>query len=294
MERILTRLRREQDWPGNFFAVHADVGSAFDWPWTIALCQRNASALGYPLHVVRRTDGRDLLGVIQRRVTNTQGTNKPPFPSMACRFCTSDGKCSPIDVLLRRASQDLVVCTVGLRREESPGRAKMPAVSIRWDITTGQLKKLPREVQKQITPEEALARWRPGDGRLGLTWNPLLDWTVDQVWQACGTSRGELETRRGLFAMGCDEMAFAGWVGAPTYVMGFDRHSCAICCFSKKSEIPLAGRYKPELVRAIAEMERSSGFAWQQGYPISALNIPTTPIPAAARIIQPLPEDYVR
>jgi len=293
MERVLARLRHEQGWPGPFFGVHADVGSLFDWPWTLALAERNARAIGYPLYIVRRKDGRDLHGIVQHRVDVTSGSGKPPFPNMQCRFCTSDGKVGPIDVLLRRASQDLLICAVGLRAEESPGRAKQRAVTIRWDITTGKLKKLPREEQKKLTPEDALAMWQPGDGRLAFTWNPILHWDVHQVWQEIGTSQAELDARRDLFNLGCYGMAFAGWPAAPTYVMGFSRHSCAICCFSRQDEIRLAAKYKPALVRTIAEMEQESGFAWQQGKPVSAmLDIKPIPIPAEAYVIQTLPADY--
>jgi tRNA(Ile)-lysidine synthase TilS/MesJ len=45
MERVLAGLREKHHWPGPFFAIHADVGQPFDWPWTLALCERNAQAL---------------------------------------------------------------------------------------------------------------------------------------------------------------------------------------------------------------------------------------------------------
>lgn len=92
MERAMAHLHREQSWPGAFFAVHADVGELFDWPWTIPLYERNAQALHYDLHVVRRSDGRTLADTIWRRVAKSEGTGKPPFPSMSRCCCTSDAK----------------------------------------------------------------------------------------------------------------------------------------------------------------------------------------------------------
>ena len=75
MGRVLSRMRHEQKWPGSFFAIHADVGQPFDWPWTIPLCERNAQSFGRPLYVVRRTDGLTLVDVIWRRVLKTAGAN---------------------------------------------------------------------------------------------------------------------------------------------------------------------------------------------------------------------------
>ncbi len=283
MERTLARLRREQSWPGALFAVHADVGELFDWPWTIPLCERNAQILGHDLHVVRRRDGLDLAGIIWRRVEKTAGTGKPPFPSMSCRYCTSDAKVAPIDVLLRRAG-DLVVCAVGLRAEESPGRSKQPVVSVRKDITAERLKDLPAE--------DALEAWLQNPkGRLALNWNPILEWKIDQVWEACCTSQAELDTRRHLFKMGLPLMALQGWTASPTY-MWQSRHSCAICIFGSRSDVQAGATYKPELQREIAGMEKASGFTWQHGRSLGSLDFSPLTIPPEAKLIQPLPVGY--
>ncbi len=82
MERALSSLHEKNNWPGPFFAIHADIGPEFDWAWTVALCERNAKALGHPLYVVRRENGETLLQTIQKRVA-TCGSDKPGFPSHA-------------------------------------------------------------------------------------------------------------------------------------------------------------------------------------------------------------------
>ena len=283
MEIVLADLHEKQNWPGLFFAIHANIGPEFDWAWTVALCERNAKALGHPLYVVRRENGETLLQTIQKRVATT-GCDKPGFPSAACRYCTRAAKTDPIDKFLRRTS-DLVINVMGLRADESRMRAKRPEVSVREGITAERLKKL--------SPEDALKAWRPDKERLALDWNPILEWTYPQVLEACGSSYSEMEARRNLFALGCYDMAFAGWPASPTYILGLDRHSCAICCMSAKLEIPVAGRFRPDLVKAIAEMEQVSGFSWQKGNPISALlSAETMPIPAQVAQIQPLPQRY--
>lgn len=283
MERALSSLHEKNNWPGPFFAIHADIGPEFDWAWTLQLCERNAKALGHTLHVVRRDNGETLLQTIQKRVGVT-GRDKPGFPSPACRYCTRSAKTDPIDKFLRRTS-DLVINVMGLRADESRIRAKRPEVSVREGITAERLKKL--------SPEEALKSWRPGKERLALDWNPILEWTFAQVLEACGTTYSEMEARRNLFSLGCYDMAFAGWPASPTYILGLDRHSCAICCMSAKPEIPIAGRLRPDLIKAIAEMEQASGFSWQKGNPVSALlNAESMTVPTQARQVQPLPQRY--
>jgi len=283
MERKLAQMRREQAWPGSFFAVHADIGELFDWPWTLGLCRRNADALGHEFHVVKRIDGLDMAGLIWRRIESTSGSGKPPFPSMACRYCTSDAKTAPIDVLLRKAGS-LVVCAVGLRSKESYRRAKQPEISVRKSITTERL--------KELDPERALEEWlRKPEGRLALTWNPILDWDVNQVWEACCTSQAELDTRREFFKMGYPGMALSGWTASPTYLWQ-SRHSCAICVFGSRADIEAGAALKPELHKEIAEMEETCGFAWQQGNPLSKITVSPQAIPLEAMTIQPLPMGY--
>jgi len=62
---------------------------------------------------------------------------------------------------------------------------------------------------------------------------------------------------------------------------------------SAKPEIPIAGRLRPYLIKAIAEMEQASGFSWQKGNPVSALlNAESMTVPTQARQVQPLPQRY--
>jgi len=242
-----------------------------------------AYTLGHELHVVRRYDGMSLADIIWRRVGKTLGTGKPPFPSMSCRYCTSDSKVAPIEPLLRRTG-DLVIRALGLRSEESPGRSKRSVVEVRKDITTKRL--------KDLSPEEALEAWLANPkGRLAFNWNPILDWPIDQVWEACCTSQAELDARRRLYDMELPGMALQGWPASPTYLWQ-SRHSCAICIFGSRADVRAGAAYKPDLHREISDMEQTSGFAWQQGNPLSNLHITPKAIPAEAHLIQPLPRAY--
>ena len=293
MERALAGTHEEQSWPGDFFAIHADVGAPFDWPWTISLCERNAQALGHPLHVARRDDGRNLLQTIWRRVRKTTPERKPGFPSPAARYCTSDLKAAVLDSWAARhyPGSGLIIFAIGLRAEESRRRAKRQAVEVRKDITTGRL--------KGLDPETALEAWLGNPaGRLALNWHPILDWSEARVWEACLTSRADLLARRQMFRLGLYAFAFAGWPCSPTYVLttrqghALERHSCAMCLFFTAQDIQVGATFNLALHREIAAMEQHSGFAWQKDRPVSGLDVQHQAIPEEALRIQPLPQGY--
>lgn len=145
-----------------------------------------------------------------------EGNTKPFWSSAQNRYCTSDLKRGPINKYLRRF--DCVISAEGIRGQESAKRAKQPVVSVRDEITTLRLRELP--------PLEAIARWQH-QGRLALTWHPIQHWDVSQVWEWCGTSLSEYQSRTKLFKSGQTEVALSRWTAHPAYVRGNERLSCA-------------------------------------------------------------------
>lgn len=101
--------------------VHADLAEV---EWAGAVEHIRATTLGEPLHICRAR--RSLLQMIEERGM---------FPSPSNRQCTSDLKRGPIEKtirsivkrrrLLRQVGAHLVVNCMGMRAEESPGRAKL-------------------------------------------------------------------------------------------------------------------------------------------------------------------------
>lgn len=101
--------------------IHADLG---DVEWPGAQDHIRATTDGEPLHVCRSR--RSLLQMIEER---------GKFPSPSNRQCTSDLKRGPIErtirglvkqrKLRRETGWNLVVSCMGMRAEESPGRAKL-------------------------------------------------------------------------------------------------------------------------------------------------------------------------
>ncbi len=162
------------------FAVHADLGR-MEWSGenaTAPIVAAQAAALDLELHIVTRTDGRDLLERIKDRREKV-GPDLPFWPSAKTRYCTSDLKREPINKLLRQWTH--IISAEGIRKLESKARANKPC----W---------APR---KRILSKARQAH----------TWHPILDWTEDDVWAALGGRDGDLV--HPAYAMGNERLSCA-------------------------------------------------------------------------------------
>ncbi|MCK5650947.1 MAG: phosphoadenosine phosphosulfate reductase family protein, partial [Gemmatimonadetes bacterium] len=212
--------KREGYWGVNeMFAVHADLGR-MEWSGEFAtepLVAAQAAALGLPFHVVTRTDGRDLVDHIKARREKLAGEDKPFWPGPGpLRYCTSDLKREPINKLLRNWAH--VISAEGIRSEESKARAQKPC----W------------QPRKRITTKSREAH----------TWNPIIDWTEDDVWAALGGRDGPLVH--------------------PAYGLGNERLSCALCIMGCDGDLVNGARNNPALFEELLEMERDSGWNFTQ------------------------------
>jgi 3'-phosphoadenosine 5'-phosphosulfate sulfotransferase (PAPS reductase)/FAD synthetase len=125
-----------------------------EWDGVRELAREQAEHYGFRFVVVRREQG-DLLDQVEQRGM---------WPGHKTRFCTSDHKRSQIyramTALVRELGLDRparVLNCIGLRAEESPGRAKAP----RFKRDAKASNKTKRHVD---------------------TWLPIQDWTGDEVW----------------------------------------------------------------------------------------------------------------
>lgn len=206
--------------------IHADLGRV-EWRDSLPSCERLAAKLGMELIVVRREDV-DLLARWQRRwVSNLRRyatlecvTLILPWSTPSLRFCTSEYKTNKIaSELKKRFPNQEIVNVTGIRREESRNRAKMPV----WAFD----KKLTRK------------------GLTGMTWNPIIEWRVDEVLQ---------------------EIADAGLELHQAYVeYGLSRASCMFCVMSSLADLiaAAAAGESHELYVQMVELEAESGFAFQ-------------------------------
>ena len=138
--------------------IHADLGSV-EWADSLPTCERLSDHLAAELVVVRRKQG----GLMDRwesrwrsnvaRYENLSTvTLVPCWSTPAMRFCTSELKTSKIHAELKRRFTRLpIISVIGVRREESPQRARA-----------------------------AIMDHKPGE-RIW-TWRPILDWSEADVF----------------------------------------------------------------------------------------------------------------
>lgn len=149
---------------GQRVLVHSDLGQ-IEHSDSLPQCRRLAEMMELELIIVGRRQG----GMIERweqrwrdnaaRYTNLECvTLITPWSSAGMRFCTSELKVTPIcRELSQRFHGQPIINAVGIRREESPGRAKKPISQ----------------------PNAKLMR---AGGKAGRDWYPILEWSVEQVW----------------------------------------------------------------------------------------------------------------
>lgn len=110
--------------PANqLLVVHASLGP-MEWPGALELAQEQAEAAGLPFIVAKAK--KTLLEMVERRFESRPEV--PSWPSASTRQCTSDLKRGPIQREIRRYAKangfKTIVNCLGLRAQESPGRAK--------------------------------------------------------------------------------------------------------------------------------------------------------------------------
>lgn len=268
MLNAVSRARKQHFWKGDYFAIHADLGRA-EHRETEDHVAKICTDADTNVAIVRRKDGADLVDYMKRRMDKLDGQDKPFWPSSAARYCTSDMKRGPIDNYLRKW-EGLIISAEGIRAQESDARSKKPVVKVRTQISS--------VVYKNMTPEQALRHYaRTGQGRLALTWNAILDWKIEEVWEACGTSVEDLQRRQSLYNMGLEEQALDGWPAHPAYVYGNERLSCVFCVLGSMNDLRVGARHYPELLREYAQMEEESGFTFRNNFRLADLleEVPT-------------------
>jgi 3'-phosphoadenosine 5'-phosphosulfate sulfotransferase (PAPS reductase)/FAD synthetase len=132
--------------------LHCDLGHV-EWPGTRELAEQQAAHYGLRFEVRHREQG-DLLHQVRARGM---------WPSAKARYCTSDQKRGPARKLITALVAELglnrpaqVLNCLGLRAEESPGRARRPMLAVDTSASSGR---------RQVT-----------------TWLPILHWSTQQVW----------------------------------------------------------------------------------------------------------------
>lgn len=201
--------------------VHADLGTV-EWKDSLPVCERLAKRFNLELLLVRRKGG----GLMERWESRWASSKRrweelstvtlvPCWSTPSMRFCTSEQKTKVIVPELKRRFKGVPVINVtGVRRAESAARAKSTISA--WDA----------------------------DHRI-LTWRPIVDWSVAEVFAAIDGS---------------------GMDPHPAYrVFGMGRVSCKFCIMSSAADMAAAAA-QPEaqdVYRQQVTLEAESTFAFQ-------------------------------
>jgi 3'-phosphoadenosine 5'-phosphosulfate sulfotransferase (PAPS reductase)/FAD synthetase len=139
--------------------VHASLGEV-EWPGALEHAQAGADAEELPFIIARSTKG--FFDMVRHRFEVRPGPNSSCWPSAKNRQCTSDLKRDPITREVRRLLKTRrltsVVTCMGIRAEESAGRAKQLPVR--------------RSERNSVA------------GRDWWEWLPIHGWTREQVFQS--------------------------------------------------------------------------------------------------------------
>lgn len=169
--------------------IHSDLGRT-EWRASLPTCEALAGRLGLDLLVVRRPAGDMLDRWLTRWANNVERYASLscvklilPWSTASMRFCTSELKTAVIcRELVKRFPGQTILSVTGIRRQESPKRAKSPV----------------SRPQKRLDSTAHRTS--------GLDWMPILDWTLDEVWaehDRAGLSRHPAYTVWGVSRVSC-------------------------------------------------------------------------------------------
>jgi len=211
-------------------AIHADLGRA-EWASTPETVARIAAIAGVPLKVVRRAAGDLVDRWIQRFESGKRRYEAletyhliGPWSSASLRFCQSEMKAAVIGPAVAKALRgEQIISVLGLRRDESHNRAAIP-------IAKGD------------------HRYAKAGNRHGTTmtlWNPIADWTADDIFRA-----------HHMFGIPLHD-AYTIW--------GSTRLSCRYCIFASLHDLTASAAAPPnaDVYRELVGIEARSTFPFQ-------------------------------
>jgi 3'-phosphoadenosine 5'-phosphosulfate sulfotransferase (PAPS reductase)/FAD synthetase len=242
--------------------IHADLGRV-EWKESMGMCEKLSQEFNVPLHIVRRTDGRDMIDHWKHRLNQLKGTGKPFWSSANERYCTSDLKRDPIDKFFRNCGNDLIISCEGIRAQESKKRAAKKPLTIRKRITSKHY--------AGMTVEEAIENFKPGE-RLGLTWYPIFNFSKQDVWQTYGMDQVKLEVARGIYKN--TGIVLGWWSFHPAYVFGNERVSCKFCVLACIGDLITGAKHDEEgVLDEMIQMEEEGQATFRYGFSLKQLQV---------------------
>ncbi len=240
--------------------VFADLGS-IDWPQSILQCEKTAREFNTPLVGVKRKDGFSLIEYWQRKMHKLAGKNIPFWSKIKYRYCTSDLKTGPINAFFSKTGKPFVISAEGIRKSESIERSKRQPLTIRLKKSS--------TYYHNMTVEEAISKFRP-DKKLALTWYPIFNYSIEQVWATYGMNNEYLDAARQIYQR--QQRIPTWWPFHPAYVFGSSRVSCRYCVLSNINDLRIAASHdKDQTLKKLIALENKSGFTFKKGFSLKQL-----------------------
>ncbi len=219
---LVKELAEKQGAKDRLIAMYADTG--MEWHNAESHVRKICAKADVPLEIVYPV--RPMLDKFAFRISQVQKNGKDfakvAFPSSACRYCTSEQKCSPMDNFMRKYSGTLLKVT-GERWQESKARSGY-----------SEYIKVDRISTNKVANKGGATTYRKVYG-----WRPMLAFTTEDV-----------------FAM----VKESGVERHMAYDAGCDRLGCAGCIFSNDRELKIEMENNPHILAGLDELERKSGF----------------------------------
>jgi 3'-phosphoadenosine 5'-phosphosulfate sulfotransferase (PAPS reductase)/FAD synthetase len=239
--------------------IHCDLGRT-EWPQSMQMCERSAAEYSLPLHIVKRTDGVDMLGHWENRMKKLEGSGKPFWSSSKNRYCTSDMKRDPTNRFYNNCDHDFVISMEGIRAQESPARSKKSPFEIRDRITS--------TYYDGMTPAEAIANYKPGK-RLAITWYPIFEYSLEEVLNTYGMSIEKMEEARRIYRK--TKQVPSWWPFHAAYAMGNNRVSCMFCIMGSLGDLENAAEQNPTLLKMMIALEEAGKATFQKNWSLKEL-----------------------
>lgn len=239
--------------------VHADLGRT-EWIESRAMCERIAAEAGVPLHTITRSDGRDMIDHWYARLLKLKGTGQPFWSSSKMRYCTSDMKRDPINRFYRNCGHDFIISCEGIRAQESTARSKKIPLAIRRGMTS--------TYYAEMSVEEAILNYKPGK-KLALTWYPIFNYSISDVWSMYDMNTKKLEAARWIY----QHYGFVSkmWPFHPAYVYGNERVSCVFCILGCGNDLGVGAKHRPELLDLMISMEEEGNATFKHNFSLKQL-----------------------
>lgn len=164
----VVEIARKVDAMDRITVIHNDLGVTdsgipVEWPGTLELAREQAAHYGLPFVVTRREKGGLFQQILER--------GKFPGPGLG-RWCTSDQKTSQAMKVVTRKVAGYKKAH-GLRPNQGPPIEVLYCVGLRAQESTGRAAK----------PVVAIDAGESNSRRTVTRWHPILDWTEAEVWE---------------------------------------------------------------------------------------------------------------